>query len=107
MLRLTRLLFFVILFVYAATYLFAVRRERLIDGWRPINYSISLTLDDKLQNISAAKAEVDIQVLKSLSSIDFDFGEMDVDSVALNSTALRFDHKNGKLLVQLPSAVKA
>ncbi|HKO95614.1 MAG TPA: M1 family metallopeptidase [Pyrinomonadaceae bacterium] len=81
---------------------FAARRERLIESWKPLNYNISLKLDERLSQVTNAKAEITIQVLKdNLSTIDLDFGEMSVDSVSVDSQATTFEHGNGRLNVSL------
>ena len=80
---------------------FAARIERLINTWQPQHYLVNITLDDQLSEIRSASARIQIRILKSTRVIDFDFGELIVDRVALNSTALEFTHKDGKLLVML------
>jgi len=81
---------------------FGVRRERLIDAWRPVHYNISITLDDKLSEITSARADIEVLVLKRLSVIDFDFGDITTDSVSVNGKNVSFTHRNGKLDVTLP-----
>lgn len=81
---------------------FAARRERLIDGWRPVHYSVSLTLDDQLTTIRTARAEITVLILKpQVTLLDFDFGEMTVDSVSINNAATAFEHAAGKLNLKL------
>jgi aminopeptidase N len=86
---------------------FAVRRERLIDSWRPIHYAIDLTLDANLKEIASAETRIDIVAVKSLSEIDFDFGELTTDRVTVNSSIVPFVHKNGRLTVKLPAIITA
>ncbi|HEV2827755.1 MAG TPA: hypothetical protein VGW76_09120, partial [Pyrinomonadaceae bacterium] len=72
-------------FIFAATFLlafifvtsaFAARTERLVDGWKPTNYKVSLTFNDALTEITSAKTEITIVALKdSLGKIDLDFGD--------------------------------
>ena len=81
---------------------FADRIERLIDTWRPEHYVVNLTLNDSLSEITSASARVNVLIVKQTSVIDFDFGELMTASVTLNSKPLPFEHKNGKLKVNLP-----
>ena len=86
----------------------AERRERLIDAWQPLDYDITLVLNDQLSEITKASAALNINVLKGpLSLVDLDFGEMTVDAVKVNSQDARFEQRAGKLLVTLPNAAKA
>ncbi|HEV8369151.1 MAG TPA: M1 family metallopeptidase [Pyrinomonadaceae bacterium] len=84
---------------------FALRRERLIDAWRPTNYNVSLTLNEQLTEITSAQADIDIVAVKTLSLVDMDFGEMTTDSVHLNNSPVTFLHRNGKLEITLPKPV--
>ena len=85
--------------------LLASRVERLIDTWRPTHYLINITLNDQLSEITNATARIDLSILKPTRTIDLDFGDLTVDSVTLNSTAVLFAHKDGKLSVALPEPV--
>src|SRR5437660_11445193 len=70
----------------------AERHERIVDSWRPVNYNIALTLNDQLTEITSARAEISIQVLKGpLTTLDLDFGEMSVDSVTVNDASTHFN----------------
>src|SRR5947209_1385485 len=87
-----------------STFAFALaeRHERVVDSWRPINYNIALTLNDQLTEITSARAEISIQVLKgALTILDLDFGEMPVDSVTVNNASAHFNQSNGRLNVEL------
>src|SRR5215510_8467527 len=86
---------------------FAVRVERQIDTWRPTHYLVNITLNDKLSEITSASARVDVMILKPTRVIDFDFGELTVDRVTLDSQSLKFTHADGKLLIDLPGPAKA
>ncbi|HET6890612.1 MAG TPA: M1 family metallopeptidase [Pyrinomonadaceae bacterium] len=78
------------------------RQERLIDGWRPLHYSVKLTLDDQLTTITSARAEITLLILKPrVTEIDLDFGEMTVDSVSINNASAEFEHAAGKLNLKL------
>ncbi|MDQ5845254.1 MAG: M1 family metallopeptidase [Acidobacteriota bacterium] len=81
----------------------AARQERLIDSWKPINYKVSLVLDDKLTGITSAKAEITITTLKGpLSQIDLDFGDMTVDAVTVDAQTAQFGRPSGRLNIHLP-----
>jgi aminopeptidase N len=81
---------------------FAARTERLIDGWKPTNYNVSLTFNDGLTEITAAKAEITIVSLKdSLSQIDLDFGEMPIDSVTINNQSAPYQRSAGLINIKL------
>lgn len=85
----------------------AERRERLIDTWRPLNYNVTLTFNDALTEITRARAEITVLVLKPETGvIDFDFGEMTVDSVTVGDAPARFEQRDGRLNVTLTRAAK-
>ena len=70
----------------------ATRHERMVSEWRPTNYDVALTLDDKLSEITKARVVINLQVLKKgVSKIDFDFGEMQLDSVSIDGQPAKFD----------------
>ena len=81
---------------------FAARIERLIDTWRPEHYTVNITLNDQLSEISAT-ARINILILKQTNLIDLDFGDLNVRSVTLDSKPLPFEHKNDRLAVTLPA----
>jgi aminopeptidase N len=85
----------------------AVRKERVVDTWRPNHYLVSITLNDQLSEIVAAQVQIDIVALKQLSVVDLDFGELTTDSVRVNNSAATFDHRNGLLAVRLSQPVNA
>jgi len=81
---------------------FAARTERLLDGWRPTNYRVSLTFNNNLTEITSAKAEITIVSLKdSLSNIDLDFGDMPIDAVTLDGHVASYQRGNGLLNIKL------
>src|SRR5688572_29190404 len=85
----------------------AIRRERLIDSWKPLNYNVSLSLNERLTEVTSAKAEITIQSLKdTLSQVDLDFGEMPIDSVTVNNKAAPYEWSNGLLKIKLPNTVR-
>ncbi len=99
-----RTAFATLVLVVLVTCTFATRRERLIESWKPINYKVTIVLDDQLTAITSGKAEITIQSLKdNLSLIDLDFGELVVDSVTVDAQESRFEHANGRLNVTLPT----
>jgi aminopeptidase N len=85
----------------------AVRHERLIDSWKPVNYHVSLIFSDRLSELTSAKAEITVLSLKdTLSQIDLDFGEMPVDSVTVNNQATPYDRSGGHLNIKLAHAMR-
>jgi aminopeptidase N len=98
-----RLALVILIVLVSVTSAGAVRRERLIDSWRPVNYKVSLVLNDKLTEITSAKAEITILTLKnSVSQIDLDFGDMTVDAVTVDAQTAQFDRPSGRLNIHLP-----
>jgi aminopeptidase N len=95
----------ILIVLVSVTSAVAARRERLIDSWKPVNYKVSLVLNDKLTEITSAKAEITILSLKnSLSQIDLDFGDMTVDAVTVDAQTAQFDRPSGYLNIHLPKA---
>ncbi len=83
----------------------AIRHERVIDTWRPTKYTVNITLDDRLNEIVHASAQINISAIKRLSLIDLDFGDLMVDSVKVNSDSAPFERKSGLLNVKLLTPV--
>lgn len=80
----------------------AVRQEHLIDSWRPTNYNVSLTFNEQLSEVTSAKTEITILSLKdSLAQIDLDFGDLPIDSVAVNDRAASYQRSPGHLFIKL------
>jgi len=104
MTKLLRLLFVFLLLVSAAL---AARVERLIDTWRPEHYIVNLTLNDQLSEITSATARINVLIVKQTSVVDLDFGELTTTAVTLNSKPLSFEHKAGKLKINLPAPASA
>jgi aminopeptidase N len=93
---------FALLLTGFATQAFAARTERLIDGWKPTNYNVSLTFNDKLSEITSAKAEITILSLNdSLTEIDLDFGELPVDAVTVNNRSAEYTRSTGLINIKL------
>ncbi len=85
----------------------AQRRERRVDTWKPVHYDVSISLNDQLSEISSAKTEITLQVLKpDLTKIDLDFGELPIDSVLVSGRPARFERAPDVLNVILPPATK-
>ena len=80
----------------------AARRERLINNWRPLNYNVAITLNDQLNELTAARAEISVLILKDkVSLIDLDFGELEIDSVTIAGRAARYERDSNGLRVSL------
>lgn len=85
----------------------AARHERLIGPWKPVNYNVSLTLNDGLTEITNGRAEITIVSLKdTLSRIDLDFGEMPVDSVIVDNQPAPYERSAGLLNIKLLNTVQ-
>jgi aminopeptidase N len=105
--RLVSLASLLALILSCATQAVAIRHERLIDSWKPLNYNVSITFDDKLNEITSARAEITIASLKdTLSQIDLDFGEMPVDSVTVNNQAAPYERSRDRLNIKLSKATR-
>ena len=102
-----RLLFLVIILLCSLTASLGIRRERMIDTWRPLHYLVNITLDDRLSAIVEARAEIEVLALKKVSHIDLDFGELTIDAVGVNANATPFEHKSGILDIRLPQQSEA
>src|SRR4029079_9280383 len=90
-----------------ASVAFAVRRERLIDTWKPQHYTVSITLNRQLSEITSAQADIDIAAVKALGTVDLDFGDLKTDSVSIDGGPAMFKHQNGKLKIDFPTVVNA
>ena len=85
----------------------AERHERLIDAWLPLHYDVALTFNDQLTEITSARTEIKIAVLKEpLPVLDLDFGDMAVDSVMVGGASARLEQRNERLNVSLPEMPK-
>ncbi|HYN24511.1 MAG TPA: hypothetical protein VES69_05650, partial [Pyrinomonadaceae bacterium] len=68
---LSRSIFAVVVFCSTTIWAIGARQERLVDGWRPLHYSVDITFDDQLTIITSARAEITILILKErLTAID-------------------------------------
>jgi len=92
--------------LFSVVVITAARRERLIDSWMPLHYDVALTLHDQLTEISKARAQITVQLLKDkVSEVDLDFGELLIDSVTIDNRPARFERSTGKLRVKLPRSM--
>ncbi|HEV7395229.1 MAG TPA: hypothetical protein VGN86_01860, partial [Pyrinomonadaceae bacterium] len=90
-----------------STTTFATRQEHVVSSWQPINYDVTLTLNEQLSEITRARVKISVQVLKDrLDAIDLDFGELTIDSVKLGDRDAVFKRTPGLLNVQLPPNTK-
>jgi aminopeptidase N len=84
---------------------YATRRERVIDSWRPTNFNVDIRLDDRLSEITRARTEITVEVLKEkLALVDLDFGELPVDGVWIDGQVAQFDRAPGLLNIHLQNA---
>ena len=98
---------FLFLFLWLTPVADAQHRERTVDTWKPVHYDVSISFNDQLTEISSAKTEIALQVLKAnLAKIDLDFGELPIDSVSVSGQPARFDRAPDLLNVFLPQAAK-
>lgn len=105
--RYTRPFVLTMLILTSSTPSIAKRHERLIDGWRPVHYEVSITFNEGLTEIVSAHTEVTVKFVKdAVRSIDLDFGDMLVDSVRVSGKPAKYSQKSGKLLVTLVQAAK-
>ena len=93
--------------VVLTTAAFAQRHDRAIGSWKPVHYEIQITFDDQLSQIASARTEISLEVLKSTSTIDFDFGELPIDSVSLAGAPAKFERTPETLNVALPKPAQA
>ncbi len=90
----------------AALSTFAQRRERLVDSWKPLHYDVDLTFNDQLTQVTA-RTEISVEVLaQNLTKIDFDFGDLPIDSVLVSGTSAKFERTPEMLNVILPAVPK-
>jgi aminopeptidase N len=85
----------------------AQRRERIADSWKPTHYDVSLSFNDQLTEIAAARTEITVEVIAAgLTKIDLDFGELPIDAVTVDGSPVRFERKPDLLDVFLQRAAK-
>ena len=99
--RLAQSLLLAIILLAVVGVAICARRERLIDTWKPINYNVSIHLNESLTEVTSAKAEVSLLILKdNVTDIDFDFGTMQVTAVTLNGAVVPYERTDGRLNVK-------
>jgi aminopeptidase N len=85
----------------------AQRHERIVDTWRPVHYDVAIAFNDQLTEITTARTEITLQVIKPvLTRIDLDFGDMPIDSVLVSGVPARFERKPDLLNVILDRPAK-
>ena len=105
--RATRVFFAAIVLACCAAIVPAQRRERIVTNWRPLHYDVSLSFNDGITEISSARTEVTVRVLKpNVTKIDFDFGEMPIDAVTVSGKPARYQKTANTLDVLLPDAAR-
>ena len=86
----------------------AQRRERLINGWKPLHYNVAITLNNQLSEITSARTEMVVEIRKSkVTTIDLDFGEMKVDAVTIDGRPAHYAQVPNHLNVTLSQATRA
>ncbi|MFN2578128.1 MAG: M1 family metallopeptidase [Pyrinomonadaceae bacterium] len=95
------------LFISVATLsTFAQRRERPVDSWKPLHYGVDLSFNDQLNQISA-RADILLEVMaQNLTKVDFDFGELPIDSVLVAGANAKFERTPETLNVMLTAPAK-
>jgi len=102
-----RIFFAAIVLIGCATLGPAQRRERAVTNWRPLHYEVSLAFNDAMTEIVSARTEVTLRILKpNVTKIDFDFGELPVDSVLISGKPTRYQRASGTLNVLLPGIAR-
>jgi aminopeptidase N len=97
-----RFLIITAIVLWSALPVFAQRRERLVDTWKPLHYDINLSFNDQLTEITSARTDVLLEVLSpSLTKVDFDFGDLPIDSVLIAGAPVKFDRAPETLNVTL------
>src|SRR6476659_6610547 len=100
-----RTLLIVVIILFAAWSSFAQRVERTVTTWRPLHYDIDVAFDDQLTEFKSARAQITAEVLtQRLTRIDFDFGDMPIDSVTVGNQPARTERTAEVLNVFLPRA---
>jgi aminopeptidase N len=100
-----RAVFVALFVVLSALPLFAQRRERTVESWKPLHYDVNLSFNEQLTEISSARTEISVEVLKpNVTKIDLDFGELAIDSIQIAGAPAQFDRTNEQLNVALPRA---
>ena len=102
-----RLVFVALLILLATGAVSAQRRERMIDSWRPVHFDVDLSFDEQMTQLAAVHTKITVEVLATtVDKVDFDFGDMVVDSVLLADKPAKFERTADTLNVLLPTAAK-
>src|SRR5689334_6432224 len=97
----TRSIVVIILFALAPT--FAQRVERTVTTWRPLHYDVDIAFNDQLTEFKSARAQIRVEILAPrLTKLDFDFGDLPIDSVTVASQPARTERTPELLNVFLP-----
>ncbi|HEX3084185.1 MAG TPA: M1 family metallopeptidase [Pyrinomonadaceae bacterium] len=85
----------------------AQRRERTVDSWRPVHFDVDLSFDENVTQLATVRTKVALEVLApTVDKVDFDFGDMIVDSVLLADQPAKFERTSETLSVLLPAPAK-
>lgn len=96
-----------LLILLAVSAVSAQRRERTVDSWRPVHFDVDLTFGEQMTQIAAARTRITVEVLATtLDKVDFDFGDMVVDSVLLADKPTKFERTSETLNVILPAVAR-
>src|SRR5438876_1856552 len=102
-----RVAFIALAVCLSAVSLLAQRRERLVDSWRPLHYDVNLTFDDQLTQLTAARTNITVEVLApTIYKLDFNFGNMPIDSVLVSGKPTKFERSTEMLNVLLATTAK-
>ena len=99
--RLARILLLATIILALVGVAICARRERLINTWKPIHYNVNIQLNEGLTEVTTAKTEVSLLILKdNVTEIDFDFGTMPITAVTLNGAVVPYERTAGRLNVK-------
>lgn len=102
-----RVVLIAIVVACSASFVSAQRRERAVTNWRPLHYDVSVSFNEAMSEISSARTEVTLRVLKpKVTRIDFDFGELPIDSVTIAGKPARYERTSNTVNVLLPGSVR-
>jgi aminopeptidase N len=103
--QIARCLFAALLILSGSCTAFAQRHERTVDSWRPLHFDVDLTFDEEMSQLASARTKITVEVLATaVDRIDFDFGNMVIDSVLLDDKPAIFERTAETLNVLLPAA---
>jgi aminopeptidase N len=102
-----RCLFVALLILLGTFPVLAQRRERMVDSWRPVHFDVDLSFDEQVSQLASVHTRITVEILApAVDKIDFDFGEMVVDSVLLADKPTKFERTSETLNVLLPTPAK-